>query len=99
MTQETGFHDVRGIPIWVGDLIRVKHFKHRLRKQQMWLYFHVITLSGRFYVQQLYDYGTTKRQCLLADCGIETAEILYGPSGRFPNGVLMMWNERKRVKR
>lgn len=97
-TIETGYHDIRGIPICVGDLIRVKHFKHRLRKQQMWIYFHVITLSGRWYVQQLWDYGTDKRQCLLSDCGIDTAEVLDRPDGRFQNGVLMMWNERKRKR-
>ena len=92
--RETGFHDVHGIPICVGDLIRAKHFRHYRRRQQMWLYFRVAELSGRFVV-----YGwdrSDSHQCLLEHCGIESAEVLDGDTTRNERGDLMMWNERKR---
>lgn len=95
---ETGFHDIRGIPIHVGDLIRVKHFKHYRRREQMWLYFHVVKMSGRYYTQRLRDANTDNRQCLLQDCEVHTAEVLDGETGRDSSGGLIMWNERKRRK-
>lgn len=94
--RETGQYDVRGIPICVGDLIRVHHFRHYKRQQQMWLYFRVAESDGKFVV-----YGwdrPEKHQCLLIDCGISTAEILTGPTLQQSNGILIMWNERKRRK-
>ena len=86
---ETGYHDVRGIPICVGDLIRVRHYRHYRRREQMWLYFIVGELSGRFVV-----YGWDRQnvhQCLLSDCGVESAEVLKGPSL-----ADLMHNERPR---
>ena len=94
MIEETGFHDVRGIPICVGDLIRVKHFKHYRRKQQMWLYYIVRKLSGRAVV---FNYEQPRvHQCLLDRCGIESAEVLAGESYKTDDGKLVMWCERKR---
>ncbi|HQZ67319.1 MAG TPA: hypothetical protein PLY87_19650, partial [Planctomycetaceae bacterium] len=64
------------------------------RRQQMWLYFRVAELSGRFVV-----YGwdrSDSHQCLLEHCGIESAEVLDGDTTRNERGDLMMWNERKR---
>ena len=94
--KQTGFNDVRGIPICVGDLIRVKHFRHYRRRQQMWLYFRVSQQGGRFvvYCWDRHD----EHQCLLEDCEIHTAEVLDGESFRNERGELMMWNERKRAR-
>lgn len=93
---ETGFYDTRGIPICVGDLIRVKHFSHYRRREQMWLYFRVALKEGRLVV---YSWDRTDtHQCLLEHCGSETAEVLDGESWRNERGELMMWNERKRIK-
>ena len=94
---ETGFHDVRGIPICVGDLVRVKHFKHYRRREQMWLYFRVANLGEHFVVRRWNDLNPDNHQCLLAHCGLETAEVLTGPDGCMEDGSLMMWNERKRL--
>lgn len=90
----TGFHDVKGIPICVGDLIRVKHFRHYRRKQQMWLYFRVGEKAGRFVVHNWSDLSEM-HQCLLDHCGIETAEVLDGPTITIGN-EMVMWCERKR---
>lgn len=94
---ETGFHDVRGIPICVGDLIRVKHFRHYKRREQMWLYFRVDQKGGRFVVYNWSQFDT--HQCLLEHCGVESAEILDGDMWRNEFGEMMTWNERKRVKK
>jgi hypothetical protein len=99
---ETGFHDVRGIPICVGDLIRVKHFRHYRRREQMWIYFRVAEKCGRFVVQNWNDLDATNHQCQLADCGVETAEVLDGETEIERGGKrivkMAMWNERKRKK-
>ncbi len=93
--KETGHHDTKGIPVCVGDLIRVRHFRHYKRRQQMWLYFRVAELEGRFVVFSWNRFDT--HQCLLQDCGVESAEVLTGGDYYFPDrGELMMWNERKR---
>lgn len=94
---ETGFHDVRGIPICVGDLIRVKHFKHYRRREQMWLYVRVERFEDHFVVWS-WDKSEKSHRCLLKHCGLETAEVLTGPDGCMEDGSLMMWNERKRLK-
>lgn len=93
---ETGFYDTRGIPICVGDLIRVKHFRHYKRREQIWLYFRVASLEGRFVVYCWGNFET--HQCLLKSCGIDSAEVLDGESWINDRGELMMWNERPRVK-
>jgi hypothetical protein len=90
----TGFHDVHGIPIHVGDLIRVKHYKHYRRRRQMWLYFRVAALNGRFVVQNWNDLRASAWQCLLEHCGVESAEVL---SESAPHKDT--FNERKRAKR
>lgn len=92
---KTGFYDVRGIPICVGDLIRVKHFRHYRNRQQMWLYFRVEELSGRFVVFAWNRNDT--HQCLLEHCGVESSEVLAGESYKTASGELVMWNERRRA--
>jgi len=97
MIKDTGFHDVRGIPIYVGDLIRVKHFKHRRRKQQMWLYFMVGEVRGQYVVHAVRPAEDEEEyRCRLQACGIESAEVLDGDSESTTDGGFLMWCERKR---
>ena len=89
----TGHYDVIGIPIHVGDLIRVKHFRHYQRRRQMWLYFRVAEMSGQFVVQHWNNLDAGRWQCLLEDCDIDTAEVL---ADDYTNSE--MFCERKRRK-
>jgi len=94
---ETGHYDVRGIPVCVGDLIRVKHFRHYRRRQQMWLYFRVSEISGRFVAQNWNDLNPKNWQCMLENCGLESIEILHGETYRpSRNADFIMWCERPR---
>lgn len=84
--KETGHYDMRCIPICVGDLVRVKHFRHYRRREQMWLYFRVDELNGCFVV-----YGWNRLnepQCLLKHL-IDSSEVLAGVGE-------VLFNERKR---
>lgn len=96
MTEHTGHYDVHGIPIHVGDLIRVKHYRHYQRRRQMWLYFRVANNGGRFVVQNWANLNSGEWQCLLEHCGLESAEVLadcgIGGIGR------VTFNERERRK-
>lgn len=88
----TGFHDKHGIPIHKGDLIRVFHFAHYLRRRKMYLYFRVGINGGRWVVRSWRDLDDSKWQCLLEHCGIESAEVLASNESSS-----VMFNERKRV--
>ena len=107
-TKPTGYYDSHGIPIHVGDLIRVKHFKHCRNRRQMWIYFRVAVHPkltddtkdySRYVVQNWYELDASKWQCLLKDCGIDTAEVLNGFGMEYnERGYLITFNERKRLK-
>jgi hypothetical protein len=98
MSEPTGFHDVHGIPIHVGDLIRVKHYRHYQRRRQMWLYFRVAKMGGRFVVQNWSCLDAEKWQCLLEHCGLESTEVLASSvDERDDGGGFVTFNERKRV--
>ena len=98
MNEATSYYDVNGIPIHVGDLIRVKHYRHRRSKRQMWIYFRVAKMKGKYVVQNWDDLDVTKYQCSLADCSVESAEVLE-ESGleRNERGEIVTFNERPRV--
>ncbi len=104
MTKPTGFYDMHGIPIHVGDLIRVKHYRHRRNRRQMWMYFVVkqVEVCGcrRTVVQHWEDIRKDGWQCLLQDCGVRESEVL-SESGleRNERGEIQTFNERKRRKR
>lgn len=90
----TGFNDIHGIPIHVGDLIRVKHFRHYRNRRQMYLYFRVGLKSGRFVVHHWNEPDACRHQCLLRDCEVETAEVLADDGSEFA-----MFCERKRCNK
>jgi hypothetical protein len=96
----TGYYDQCGIPINVGDLIRVEHYRHVHGRRQMWLYFRVAKLDGRLVVQNWSDLDPSSHQCLLQDCGLETAEVL-AENGlqRNERGEIMTFNERPRDRK
>lgn len=102
MSQPTGFHDARGIPIHVGDLIRIRHYTHRLRKQQMWSYFRVGVVHNRHVIHNWNDLDRTRYQCLLEAVGVSPDEMeVLAESGLHYNhrGELITFNERPRLKR
>jgi hypothetical protein len=92
-TYPTGFHDKHGIPIHSGDLIRVFHFTHYMRRRKMYLYFRVGINGERWVVRNWHDLDESKWQCLLEHCGIESAEVLASNEK-----TDVMFNERKRVE-
>ncbi len=104
MSQPTGFHDARGIPIHVGDLIRVKHFCHYLRREQMWLYFRVAVVCNRIVIQNWDNLDPERHQTLLESVarqsGDRCIEVLEhsGPETN-KRGELITFNERPRLKR
>lgn len=74
--EQTGLHDSCGIPIHVGDLIRVKHFKTQTGSQR-WMYFRVTKVRGRYKVHDWSDDPeTAAHACQLQHVGLETAEVL-----------------------
>ncbi len=98
MSDETGFHDSHGIPIYCGDLIRVEHYIHRRGRRKMWLYFRVAMRGTTPVVENWHEKGDAY-QCWLADCGIGTAEVLTETDNHHnTRGELMTFNERPRNK-
>lgn len=100
MVKETGFYDRRGIPIHVGDLIRVFHFVHRLRREKMYMYFRVVTVGGgRPAIKEWCDDRAGTYQCCLEavsgeiDVIAESNEYLH----RNERGEIITFNERRRV--
>lgn len=103
----TGFYDRDGIPIHVGDLIRVQHYRHRRRGRMMWLHFRVAINPtskneadhGRFVVQNWSDLQPDSFQCLLPDVGLRWAEVIdHAGLEHDEHGNLITFNERKRKR-
>ncbi|MGL5058588.1 MAG: hypothetical protein ACRC62_01305 [Microcoleus sp.] len=93
----TGFLDRKGIPIAVGDLVRIPHFK-AARNRQVWMYKRVrVDLNAPANCQViLTDLDDTHR------CRIHAAdqiEVIDGESIDHPTEKwLVCWWERKRLK-
>lgn len=91
-------YDRRGIPIREGDLIRTPHYRHPLRKQQMWLYHVVERVEGTWL---LFAWRNPRRHtCLATPEIIDWCEII-AESGihRREDGTVETWNERPRKKK
>ena len=95
---ETGHYDRRGIPICVGDLIRVKHYRHRLRHEQIWMYFRVAEINGRYVVQNWNDLDPTHHQTTLDGLADSDEIEVVQESGLHydERGEIITFNERKR---
>jgi hypothetical protein len=100
MSQATGFHDARGIPIHVGDLIRMKHFRHPRRRQQMWLYYRVALIDGVAVIQHWHNLDPQRHATVLKLLYPEDVEVLdHHGLERNERGELITFNERPRLKR
>jgi hypothetical protein len=95
--EATGYHDSHGIPICVGDLIRVFHFVHYRNKRTMYMYFRVAKIDGKYVAQNWNDLDATKYQCLLEHCGLCDSDVLASDGNDFDaKGNLITFNERIR---
>jgi hypothetical protein len=94
-TIPSGQYDRRGIPICDGDLIRSKHYRHYLRKEQMWLYFIVGQFDGKVVVYNWKDRERKRHQCLLSAVG-ECEVIAEDGQHRSDCGEIITFNERPR---
>ncbi|MGL4421941.1 MAG: hypothetical protein ACRCZF_14840 [Gemmataceae bacterium] len=89
----TGDRDKNGIPIAVGDLVRMKHFI-AARKRQVYMYKRVSLIDGKVFLSNL----TEDHRCFVKDAG-PSIEVIDGPSIDHPKeGWLVCWWERKRLK-
>ncbi len=103
MSDATGFYDRSNIPIHVGDLIRVGHYRHCRNRRTMYLYFRVAVHPKlpnseycRYVLQNWNDLDPMKWQCLLRDCGLATCEVLAESDlRRDKHGQVITFNERK----
>ena len=101
MSGPTGHHDRCGIPIHVGDLLRVDHYTHRRNRRTMNLFFRVAKNGyGQYVVQNWNDLDASHWQCLLRDCGLPWSDVVSeSETLRGENGEVMTFNERKRKAR
>lgn len=98
VSHQSGFHDRHGIPIYLGDLIRVESYRHRRGRRKMWIYFRVSVRGETWVVENWHD-KSDNHQCLLADCGLPTAEVVAEAwLHHDKQGGLMTFNERPRKK-
>jgi hypothetical protein len=96
----TGGEDCNGIPIFVGDLVRMHHFIARNRKQ-IYMYKKVLIVNDRLHLVNNNDLGIIPtaycHKCLIKDAG-DSIEVIEGPSINHPvTGDLTCWWERRRL--
>lgn len=99
MTAEpTGFYDSHGIPVYVGDLIRVKHYRHYRNRRQMWLYFRVAKIGGRYVIQNWNNLNNKQWQTALSCSEVDMWGEVVAESGlqRNARGDIITFNERPR---
>lgn len=103
MHEPTGFYDDDGIPIYIGDLIRVPHYRHYQRRRKMWLYFRVAEHpkgNRELVAQNWFDLDKHSYQCLLQAAISTGCEVLQEAGvHKLPNGEIMTFNERPRRKK
>jgi hypothetical protein len=98
--QLTGYFDKKGIPIAVGDLVRIFLTAHH-RRRKIYMHKKVMTINNRFYLvdfQELGEIPTAEcHKCLIADAG-KNIEILDGRCCDHPlDKTLVCWWERKQL--
>lgn len=95
-SQPTGHHDRHGIPIHVGDLIRVESYRGS-RGRTMWTYGCVAVIDGRHVFQDWRDRNPRNYVCLLMAVNFSLAEVIDG-ANKGPSGEIVTFNERPRKK-
>lgn len=95
------YFDMRGIPIREGDLVRHRHYRHYLRKEQMWVYFRVVTIDGHLCMRAWNDFRTDSWQCRVEDMltELDCQVLASGSLERNQHGEVITFNERKRKTR
>jgi hypothetical protein len=93
----TGYEDKNGVPLMVGDLIKVRHFVARNRRK-VYMYKRVLIVKNKVCAVANQELGLKPtaycHKCNISDCG--EFEIVDGPSFDDPrDGVLICWWERK----
>jgi hypothetical protein len=97
----TGYYDRRGIPICVGDLVRCKHYRHRRRSEQMWLYYVVGEKGGQCVLHACFETDRSRHLGLIdaVYSNSEEWEVMAENSAHFnARGELITFNERPRRK-
>jgi hypothetical protein len=98
--QYTGTKDRNGVPIFVGDLVRMHHFIARNRKQ-IYMYKRALIINDRLYLVDNHSLGIIPtadcHKCCIKDAG-DSIEVMTGPSIDHPvAGDLICWWERRRL--
>lgn len=95
--RETGHFDMCGVPIFVGDLIRVPHYTHYKNRRKMSMYLVVCEIDGVAVVRGYDNPDQTKWRCRLD--ALSACEVV-AESGLHKNerGEVMTFNERPRRK-
>lgn len=99
MALEMMTHDCNGRPIEVGDVIKVFHFTHYLRRRKCYMYKVVTEHKGLKYltcISELATKGAEAHKCILTKTCMyqKDVEIIsgYGPNGGDP------YDDRPKVK-
>jgi hypothetical protein len=97
MIQKTNYVDKKGIPVFVGDLIKVPHFT-AARNRKVFMYKKVMVINDRVFAVEIRNLGeipTTKcHKCKIEDCG--DFEVIDGDSINHPiDGTMVCHWERK----
>ena len=99
MAEPTGHYDRRGIPIHVGDLVRMLHYRHRRRREQMWMYFRIGTKDGVPVLINWNDLRPGGYQCVLTG-NMDEMEVLQQSGIELDDdGYVRTFNERPRKQK
>lgn len=95
----TGHHDKNGIPLYVGDLIKVFHFTAAHRRRKCYMHKTIMVINDKIYAVNSMELGFKPtaecHKCHVEDCG--DFEIIDGHSiNHSRDGHLVCWWERKR---
>lgn len=91
MLDYTGFKDKKGIPICVGDLIKINHFTDR-KKKRHYMYRQVRKIGDKYICFDIIE-PSYKHPLNVVD--FDDVEVLDGVEFNF-NDVTYFWCDRKR---
>lgn len=97
--QYTGVKDRNGVPIFVGDLVRMHDFIAQYHRKQIHLYKRVLVINDRLYLVDNNSLGIIPtancHKCRIEDAG-DSIEVMTGPSIDHPvtNCLICWWSRR-----